>query len=117
MVGHFETERETLEKFIGQPIKQHNNLKENKVLLESILGVGKVVARQVLMVLLGSHQFNSASQCAAYLGFPCRENQAAVSKAVRSSPKTATPPSAPNFAWQRSPQPATTQTLKPNMNV
>ena len=67
MVGHFETERETLEKFIGQHIKQHNNLKENKVLLESIPGVGKVVARQMLIVL-GFHQFNSASQCAAYLG-------------------------------------------------
>lgn len=67
MVGHLETERETLEKFIGQPIKQHNTLKENTVLLESIPGVGKVVARQMLMVL-GSHQFNSASQCAAYLG-------------------------------------------------
>jgi transposase len=67
MVGHFETEREGLEKLIGQPIKHHKNLRENKALLESIPGVGKVVAQQVLMVL-GSHQFIGTSQCAAYLG-------------------------------------------------
>jgi transposase len=67
MTGHFETERETLEKLIGQHIKRHKNLKDNQALLESIPGVGKVIARQMLMVL-GSHQFISASQCAAYLG-------------------------------------------------
>jgi len=67
MIGYFETEREELEKLIDDHIKAYKNLKENKALLESIPVVGKVIARQMLMVL-GSHQFESASQCAAYLG-------------------------------------------------
>jgi transposase len=67
MIEYFETERETLEKLIDEHINSHKNLKENKVLLESIPGVGKVIAKQMLMVL-GTHQFSSASQCAAYLG-------------------------------------------------
>jgi transposase len=64
MIGYFETEREELEKLIDDHIKAYKNLKENKALLESIPVVGKVIARQMLMVL-GSHQFESASQCAA----------------------------------------------------
>jgi transposase len=67
IIGHFETEREELDKLIDDHLKAHKNLKENKALLESIPGVGKVIAQQMLMVL-GSHQFESASQCAAYLG-------------------------------------------------
>jgi transposase len=67
MIEHFETERETLEKLIDEHINSHKNLKENKELLQTIPGVGKVIAKQMLMVL-GTHQFSSASQCAAYLG-------------------------------------------------
>jgi transposase len=67
MIGLFEAEQAALEKLIDEHIKKHKKLKDNKVLLESIPGVGKVVSRQMLMVL-ESHQFASASQCAAYLG-------------------------------------------------
>jgi transposase len=67
MIEYFETERETLEKLIDEHINSHKNLKENKALLQTIPGVGKVIAKQMLMVL-GTHQFSSASQCAAYLG-------------------------------------------------
>lgn len=67
MVGHFEDERASLGKLIDEHIKAHKNLKGNQALLESIPGVGKVVSQQMLVVL-GSHQFVSASQCAAYLG-------------------------------------------------
>jgi transposase len=67
MLEHFETEYDALEKLIDEHIKSHKNLKENRKLLESIPGVGKVVSRQMLMVI-GSHHFESASQCAAYLG-------------------------------------------------
>ena len=67
MIGLFEAEQAALEKLIDEHIKKHKKLKDNKVLLESIPGVGKVISRQMLMVL-GSHQFASASQCAAYLG-------------------------------------------------
>lgn len=41
MVGHFETERETLEKFIGQYIKQHKNLKENKAYLKAFRALAR----------------------------------------------------------------------------
>lgn len=39
MIEHFETERETLEKLIDEHINSHKNLKENKVLLQTIPGV------------------------------------------------------------------------------
>jgi len=67
MIEHFEEERKSLEKLIDDHIKAHKNLKENKALLESIPRVGKVVAGRMLM-LLGTHQFKDAHQCAAYLG-------------------------------------------------
>lgn len=67
MVGHFEDEQMALEKLIDEHIKAHKSLKNNQTLLESIPGVGKVISQQMLMVL-GSHQFVSASQCAAYFG-------------------------------------------------
>jgi len=67
MIEHFEEERKSLEKLIDDHIKAHKNLKENKALLESIPRVGKVVAGRMFM-LLGTHQFKDAHQCAAYLG-------------------------------------------------
>lgn len=67
MIKHFETERTSLEKLIEDHINSHKKLKENKVLLESIPGVGKVISQRMVM-LLGTHQFKDAHQCAAYLG-------------------------------------------------
>jgi transposase len=67
MIEHLETEQKTLEKLIDDHIKMHKNLKENKALLETIPGIGKVMSQQMLMVL-GTHQFKDAHQCAAYLG-------------------------------------------------
>jgi len=67
MIGYFADEQAALEKLIDEHIQTHKHLQDNQALLESIPGVGKVVSRQMLMVL-GSHQFASASQCAAYLG-------------------------------------------------
>ena len=67
MIEHLETEQKTLEKLIDDHIKAHKNLKENRKLLESIPGIGKVMSQRMLMVL-GTHQFKDAHQCAAYLG-------------------------------------------------
>jgi transposase len=67
MIGTLDAERKQLEKLIGEHIGSHKRLKENKALLESIPGVGKVIATRMLMVI-GSRQFDSASQCSAYLG-------------------------------------------------
>jgi transposase len=67
MIVLLETEQQRLEKLIAEHIDQHKKLKENKVLLESIPGVGKVISTRMLMVI-GSRQFKNAHQCAAYLG-------------------------------------------------
>lgn len=67
MVGTLDGERKQMEKLIEEHINSHNQLKENKALLESIPGVGKVIATRMLMVV-GSRPFESASQCSAYLG-------------------------------------------------
>jgi transposase len=67
MIEHLETEQHVLEKLIDEHINAHKNLKDNKTLLESIPGVGNVVAGRMLIVL-GTHSFKDAHQCAAYLG-------------------------------------------------
>jgi transposase len=67
MIELFETEKQSLEKLIEEHIDKHKKLKEDKALLESIPGVGNVIATRMLMVI-NSRQFTKASQCAAYLG-------------------------------------------------
>jgi transposase len=67
MIGTLDNERQQLEKLIQEHIDSHKQLKDNKALLESIPGVGNVIATRMLMVI-GSRPFDSASQCAAYLG-------------------------------------------------
>lgn len=67
IIGTLDTERRQLEKLIEDHIDNHKQLKQNKELLESIPGVGKVIATRMLMVI-GSRQFDSAGQCSAYLG-------------------------------------------------
>jgi transposase len=66
IIGTLDAERQQLEKLIEEHINHHKQLKQNKALLESIPGVGKVIATQMLMVI-SSRPFDSASQCAAYL--------------------------------------------------
>jgi len=67
IIGTLDAERQQLEKLIEEHINNHKLLKQNKALLESIPGVGKVIATRMLMVI-GSRSFDSASQCSAYLG-------------------------------------------------
>lgn len=67
MIELFETEQQKLEKLIEEHIDKHKKLKEDKALLETIPGVGNVIATRMLMVI-SSRQFENASQCAAYLG-------------------------------------------------
>lgn len=66
MIGALDAERRQLEKLIENHINSHKQLKDNNALLESIPGVGKVIATRMLMVI-GSRHFDSASQCSAYL--------------------------------------------------
>src|SRR5665811_301733 len=67
MIELLETEQQRLDRLIEEHLNKHEKLKDNKALLESIPGVGKVIATRMLMVI-GSRQFESASQCSAYLG-------------------------------------------------
>lgn len=67
MIELLETEQQRLDRLIEEHINKHEKLKKNKALLESIPGVGKVIAARMLMVI-DSRQFESASQCSAYLG-------------------------------------------------
>ncbi|MEQ1740647.1 MAG: IS110 family transposase [Methyloglobulus sp.] len=67
MIRALDNERQQLETLIQEHIDGHKRLKGNKALLESIPGVGKVIATRMLMVI-GSREFDNASQCSAYLG-------------------------------------------------
>ena len=60
-------EKKRLETLINQHTDQHPNLKQDRALLETIPGIGPVVARYMLTVLRG-RAFESASQSSAFLG-------------------------------------------------
>jgi transposase len=60
-------EKARLETLIDQHIDQHPILKRDRRLLESIPGVGPVISR-IMLSVIRSRTFTSASQCAAYLG-------------------------------------------------
>jgi transposase len=67
LLTELKKEQDRLEKCIRQHIDQHPDLKRDRRLLESIPGIGPVVSALMLAVL-HSRSFNSASQCAAFLG-------------------------------------------------
>jgi len=67
VLEQLEKEKARLEALIDQHIDQHPRLKQDRQLLESIPGVGPVISR-VMLAVIHSRTFNSASQCAAYLG-------------------------------------------------
>lgn len=67
VLKQLEKEKVRLEALINKHIDQHPMLKRDRQLLESIPGVGPVISR-VMLSVIRSREFNSASQCAAYLG-------------------------------------------------
>ena len=67
MLDSLSLEKKCLEDLIKQHIDQDPKLKRNKALLETIPGVGEVIARHMCLII-GSRTFKSASQCAAFLG-------------------------------------------------
>lgn len=67
MLTELGKEKKRIEQEIDDHIDQHPNLKKDKALLESIPGVGPVIARLMLAVI-HSRAFTSAKQVAAYLG-------------------------------------------------
>jgi len=67
VLAQLETEKKRLEDLINQHIDAHPQLKQDRQLLESIPGVGPVISRMMIGVLRSRH-FESASQCAAFVG-------------------------------------------------
>lgn len=76
--GQLETEKDRLESLIDDHMNNYPGLKQDRELLESIPGVGPVVARQMVAVLR-SRSFDKASQCAAFLGLVPVERQSGTS--------------------------------------
>jgi transposase len=66
-IAFLKKERKNLEDLIEEHLNKHDKLKADNALLKTIPGVGPVIAQRMVMIV-GGHQFNSASQCAAYLG-------------------------------------------------
>jgi transposase len=66
-IAFLKKERKNLEDLIEEHLNKHDKLKADNALLKAIPGVGPVIAQRMVMIV-GGHQFNSASQCAAYLG-------------------------------------------------
>ena len=63
-----------LESLIDDHIDKHPGLKKDRALLESIPGVGPVIAQQMVAVIR-SRSFSKASQCSAFLGLIPIESQ------------------------------------------
>lgn len=83
VLTQLENEKQRLETLINQHIDQNPKLKQDRQLLESIPGVGPVVSRLMLAVI-HSREFESAPQCAAYLGLVPVQNESGSS--VRGRP-------------------------------
>lgn len=67
MIQELANAKRRIEDEIDDHIDRHPRLKQDKALLESIPGVGKVVSR-VMLAVIHSRGFTSARQVAAYLG-------------------------------------------------
>lgn len=83
MLSVLNKEKSHLENLIDNHINQHEHLKHNNALLQTIPGVGPVVSRYMLIVI-GSRSFQSASQCAAYIGLVPIQNESGSSLRGRS---------------------------------
>ncbi|MGH8049178.1 MAG: IS110 family transposase [Arenimonas sp.] len=67
MIGELEAERQRMEKQIDDHIDRHPDLKNDLRLLRTIPGIGVVVSR-VMLSVIRSRAFSTASECAAFLG-------------------------------------------------
>jgi len=76
--SQLEAEKKRLESLIDDHIDNHPGLKHDRALLESIPGVGPVIAQQ-MVAIIRSRSFDQASQCAAFLGLIPVEHQSGTS--------------------------------------
>ncbi|VAW47465.1 Mobile element protein [hydrothermal vent metagenome] len=71
MIKCLEAERDSIEKKIDEHIDQRPDLKQDRIYLNSIPGIGSVLSREMLS-LLRSRDFSKASQSAAFVGLAPR---------------------------------------------
>ena len=83
VLAQLETEQKRLARLIDDHIDRHPDLKQDRGLLESIPGVGPVISR-MMVALLRSRPFDSAPQCAAYLGLVPKHHESGSSVRGRS---------------------------------
>ena len=76
-------EKARLEALIDDHIDQHPGLKQDRTLLETVPGVGPVIAQQMVALLRG-RSFTSAAQCAAFLGLVPVQHESGTSVRGRS---------------------------------
>ncbi len=79
MIKELKAEKKRLENEINDHIDKFPQLKKDRLLLESIPGIGPVVSRLMLMVI-HSRDFKKASEVAAYLGVIPVHNESGVFK-------------------------------------
>ena len=76
--AQLQEEKTRLESLIDDHIDKHPGLRNDRELLESIPGVGPVIAQQ-MMAVIRSRSFQRASQCAAFIGLVPVERQSGTS--------------------------------------
>lgn len=79
MIAALEEEIRKLKQDIDDHIDGHPQLKKDRALLRSIQGVGDVVSRELLS-LIHSRRFQSAKQCAAFVGLVPMHHESGESK-------------------------------------
>ena len=83
VITHLKAEKKRIEDLINRHIDKHPELKKDRALLESIPGIGPVLSRLMLSVLR-SRAFDSAPQCAAFLGLVPVQHESGTSVRGRS---------------------------------
>jgi len=78
-IAHLDKEIDALHAHIHQMIDQHPDLKEQKELLLTIPGIGDITAAEFISEVPDVHQFDSASQLAAFAGLTPSHRQSGTS--------------------------------------
>jgi len=84
VLQQLQTERQRIEDLVNRHIDQHPTLKQDRQLLETIPGIGPILSR-LMITLLRSRAFESAPQCAAFVGLVPRHHESGTS--VRARPR------------------------------
>lgn len=77
MIHHLQVECDKLNQEIDDHIDRYPDLKRDQTLLQSIPAIGKVTSRLMLTVIRGKH-FESAGQCAAFLGLIPKQQESGI---------------------------------------